>query len=112
MTAAVLAEPQSGFRALQLNPNYAHAYCNRGLTYHALGTPVWLASSSPSPKPGEPDRKLRRLLVAQDTGGAIRGPIRGDVFWGFGPDVEAIAGRMKNRGKMWVLLPKDRTQNP
>ena len=82
------------------------------LTYHALGTPVWLASSSPSPKPGEPDRKLHRLLVAQDTGGAIRGPIRGDVFWGFGPDAEAVAGRMKNRGKMWVLLPKDRQPSP
>lgn len=82
------------------------------LAYHALGTPVWLVASFPSPHPGEPDRKLRRLLVAQDTGGAIRGPIRGDVFWGFGPDAEAIAGRMKNRGKMWVLLPKGRTPSP
>ncbi len=78
------------------------------LTHHSLGTPVWLATRSPSPKPGQPDRPLHRLLVAQDTGGAIRGPIRGDVFWGFGPDAEAIAGRMKNRGKMWVLLPKGR----
>ncbi|MFY9824631.1 MAG: MltA domain-containing protein [Thermoanaerobaculia bacterium] len=82
------------------------------LAFHSLGTPVWLVSNSPSPKPGEPDRKLRRLLVAQDTGGAIRGPIRGDVFWGFGPDAEAIAGRMKNRGKMWLLLPKGRTPSP
>ncbi|HSS77997.1 MAG TPA: MltA domain-containing protein [Thermoanaerobaculia bacterium] len=82
------------------------------LTYHALGTPVWLVASSPSPHPGEPDQKLHRLLIAQDTGGAIRGPIRGDVFWGFGPDAEAIAGRMKNRGKMWVLLPKGRTPSP
>jgi len=78
------------------------------LTYHALGTPVWLVASAPSPHPGEPDQKLHRLLIAQDTGGAIRGPIRGDVFWGFGPDAEAIAGRMKNRGKMWVLLPRAR----
>jgi membrane-bound lytic murein transglycosylase A len=80
--------------------------------YHALGTPVWLASSAPSPHPGEPNRKLRRLLIAQDTGGAIRGPIRGDVFWGFGPDAEAVAGRMKSRGKMWLLLPKSRIPSP
>ncbi|HEX3553008.1 MAG TPA: murein transglycosylase A [Thermoanaerobaculia bacterium] len=76
------------------------------LSQHALGVPVWLVGGAPSPRPGEPDRRLRRLLVAQDTGGAIRGPVRGDVFWGFGPDAEAIAGRMKNRGKMWLLLPK------
>ena len=73
---------------------------------HALGVPVWLVAGAPSPRAGEPDRRLRRLLIAQDTGGAIRGPVRGDVFWGFGPDAEAIAGRMKNRGKMWLLLPK------
>jgi membrane-bound lytic murein transglycosylase A len=81
-------------------------------THHTLGTPVWLVASAPSPHPGEPDRRLRRLLVAQDTGGAIRGPIRGDVFWGFGPDAEAIAGRMKSRGKMWLLLPKGHTPGP
>ncbi len=102
-------EAPLGAQGIPLTPGRSLAV---DLTYHALGTPVWLATSSPSPKPGEPDRKLRRLLVAQDTGGAIRGPIRGDVFWGFGPDAEAIAGRMKNRGKMWVLLPKDRTQSP
>ena len=82
------------------------------LGQHALGVPVWLVAGAPSPRPGEPDRKLRRLLVAQDTGGAIRGPVRGDVFWGFGPDAEAIAGRMKNRGKMWLLLPKALTPVP
>ena len=71
-----------------------------------LGAPVWLAGGMPSPKEGEPDRKLRRLLVTQDTGGAIRGPVRGDVFWGFGDDAEAVAGRMKHQGKLWLLLPK------
>lgn len=76
------------------------------LVHHALGVPVWLAAGMPSPREGERDRKLRRLLVAQDTGGAIRGPVRGDVFWGFGNEAEAIAGRMKHQGRMWVLLPK------
>lgn len=76
------------------------------LGYIPLGVPLWLVTGYPSPHEGEPDRKLRRLLIAQDTGGAIRGPVRGDVFWGFGKDAEAIAGRMKHRGRMWLLLPK------
>lgn len=74
-----------------------------------LGVPLWLVSGVPAPREGEPDGKLRRLLVTQDTGGAIRGPVRGDVFWGFGEEAEAIAGRMKHRGKMWLLLPRPLT---
>jgi len=46
------------------------------------------------------------LLIAQDTGGAIRGPVRGDVFWGFGERAEQIAGRMKHQGRYFLLLPK------
>jgi membrane-bound lytic murein transglycosylase A len=79
------------------------------LQYVPLGVPLWLVSGVPSPREGEPDGKLRRLLVTQDTGGAIRGPVRGDVFWGFGEAAEAIAGRMKHRGKMWLLLPRTLT---
>ena len=71
-----------------------------------LGVPIWLDASAPSSKAGEPDRPLRRLLVAQDTGGAIRGPIRGDVFWGYGEEAAEIAGRMKHSGRVWVLLPR------
>jgi len=70
-----------------------------------LGVPLWLDATAPAPKETQPDRPLRRLLIAQDTGGAIRGPIRGDVFWGAGPEPESIAGRMKNPGRLWVLLP-------
>lgn len=50
--------------------------------------------------------RLQRLMVAQDTGGAIRGPIRGDFFWGFGEKAEKMAGHMKSQGRMWALLPK------
>ncbi|HEX7185318.1 MAG TPA: 3D domain-containing protein, partial [Thermoanaerobaculia bacterium] len=71
-----------------------------------LGVPVWLDAEAPAAKEGEPDRKLQRLLIAQDTGGAIRGPVRGDVFWGHSEEAAAIAGRMKHSGRMWVLLPK------
>ena len=70
-----------------------------------LGVPLWLDATAPAAKDGDPDRPLRRLFIAQDTGGAIRGPIRGDVFWGAGPEPEAIAGRMKHPGRLWVLLP-------
>jgi len=73
-----------------------------------LDAPVWLATSYPAPdsevdEPGEP---FERLMVAQDTGGAINGEIRGDVFWGFGDEAEAISGRMNNAGRYWLLLPK------
>jgi membrane-bound lytic murein transglycosylase A len=67
-----------------------------------LGAPVYLAiDGNPSP--------LQRLMVAQDTGGAINGPVRGDVFWGFGPDAESRAGAMRARGRYYLLLPKDVT---
>jgi membrane-bound lytic murein transglycosylase A len=49
---------------------------------------------------------LARLMFAQDTGGAIRGPVRADFFWGFGADAGALAGKMRQQGKMWVLLPR------
>ena len=49
---------------------------------------------------------LRRLLVAQDTGGAIRGPVRGDVFWGAGAAAAERAGHMKAHGSDYLLLPK------
>jgi membrane-bound lytic murein transglycosylase A len=49
---------------------------------------------------------MHRLVMAQDTGGAIRGGVRADFFWGFGDTAGELAGRMKQRGRMWVLLPK------
>lgn len=65
-----------------------------------LGAPVFLAASHPnSSKP------LRRLVLAQDTGGAIKGVVRADYFWGYGAEAGALAGRMKQTGQMWVLLP-------
>ena len=74
---------------------------------HALGVPVWLAASRPAVDPEATDVPLRRLMVAQDTGGAIRGPVRGDVFWGPGDEAEQIAGRMRHEGRMWLLLPRE-----
>ena len=70
-----------------------------------LGVPIWLEATYPRPD-GQGDLPLRRLFIAQDTGGAIRGPVRGDVFWGTGADATAIAGRMKHPGRYWLLLPR------
>ncbi len=66
-----------------------------------LGAPVFLATTYPGS-----DELLQRLMVAQDTGGAIKGQVRADFFWGMGPDAGSIAGRMKQDGRLWVLLPK------
>ena len=52
-------------------------------------------------------RSLRRVVVAQDTGAAIVGPVRADLFWGHGPDARRAAGLMKQRGRLWQLLPRD-----
>lgn len=71
-----------------------------------LHAPVWLSASHPDPNnPDIAEVPLNRLVVAQDTGGAINGEIRGDVFWGFGDAAEEIAGRMANKGRYWLLLP-------
>ncbi len=67
---------------------------NRFIGYHV---PVWLETQDP---------RLNRLMVAQDTGGAIRGIVRGDVFWGRGPQAEQMAGTMRSKGRYFVLLPK------
>ncbi len=66
-----------------------------------LGLPLWLDISWP----GDDDRPLRRLVVAQDTGAAIKGPVRGDFYWGTGDTALSFAGRMKQRGRYYLLLP-------
>jgi len=66
-----------------------------------LGAPVFLDTTWP----GSTD-PLRRVMVAQDTGGAIRGAVRADFFWGLGDEAAFFAGRMKQEGRLWVLLPK------
>jgi membrane-bound lytic murein transglycosylase A len=46
-------------------------------------------------------------MVAQDTGGAIKGAVRADFFWGLGDEAGELAGRMKQKGRLWVFLPKE-----
>jgi membrane-bound lytic murein transglycosylase A len=66
-----------------------------------MGAPVFVATTEPMT-----EKPLRRLMLAQDTGTAIRGAVRADVYWGSGARAGEIAGRMKQRGEMFVLLPK------
>lgn len=88
-----------GAMGLPLTEGYSMAVDPRAIP---LGTPVWLATTEPlSSTP------LQRLMSAQDTGGAIKGAIRGDFFWGFGDQAGERAGRMKQRGQMWILWPKE-----
>jgi membrane-bound lytic murein transglycosylase A len=69
--------------------------------YVPLGAPVFLATTYPlSPQP------LERLVVAQDTGGAIRGAVRADYFWGSGAEAGSLAGRMRQPGRLWLLWPR------
>lgn len=70
-----------------------------------FGMPVWVDGRLPEAVSG-PDAPLRRLVVAQDTGGAINGALRGDLFWGPGETAAALAGHMKEKARFIVLLPR------
>ncbi|WP_106161557.1 murein transglycosylase A [Hasllibacter halocynthiae] len=65
--------------------------------YHPLGAPVWIEKDGAAP--------IRRLAVAQDTGSAIRGAQRADIFWGTGAEAGLAAGRVRDGGRMVTLLP-------
>lgn len=83
-----------GALGLPLTPLRSLAVDSR---YVPLGVPVWLATEN-----------HKRLVIAQDVGGAIKGRVRGDLFWGFGSDAEKGAGEMQDRGIYYLLLPKKR----
>lgn len=70
-----------------------------------FGTPIWLDTVTPSGRDGSKEQ-FRRLMIAQDTGTAIRGYVRGDIFWGASDQAALTAGHLKSPGKMIVLLPK------
>lgn len=97
-----------GSSGVELTPGRSLAIDPSFLPY---GLPLWLdttypAASDDAATVAEEAKPLRRLVIGQDRGGAIRGPVRGDLFWGAGEEAEAIAGRMKQRGRLWLLWPK------
>lgn len=85
-----LGVPLTTLRSIAVDPQFI-----------PLGAPVYLATTQPNS-----EAPLRRLVLAQDTGGAIKGAVRADFFWGFGAAAGEKAGKMKQRGAMWVLLPR------
>jgi membrane-bound lytic murein transglycosylase A len=70
------------------------------------GLPLFLQTELPA-TPGNAPTPFNRLMIAQDTGGAIRGPVRGDIFFGPGQQAEYLAGYMKNRGMYNLLVPRE-----
>jgi membrane-bound lytic murein transglycosylase A len=92
----------NGGQGLPLEPGGSMAV---DTSYHAYGVPIFIAASAPV-LGNTPDSTLRRLMITQDTGGAIKGPIRGDLYWGTGPEALMRAGRVNHAVKFWALLPK------
>lgn len=95
-----VADPAQGPRGALGVPLTAQRSIAVDPQFIPLGAPVFLVTTLPNSS-----AVLRRLMMAQDTGGAIRGPVRADFFWGFGQNAGDMAGRMKQAGQMWVLLP-------
>ncbi len=81
--------PLTDGRSLAIDPQYI-----------PLGSLMWLETISPDRQP------IQKMLIAQDVGSAIKGPIRGDYFWGSGDDALMQAGRMNASGRYFILLPK------
>lgn len=73
--------------------------------YIPFGAPIWLNTHIPNYQSQSSSIPFQSLLIAQDTGGAIKGVIRGDVYLGAGSKAEYIAGHMNSAGEYWVLLP-------
>ena len=122
--AYVRANPSFGAQLLNLNPSYIFfrklpdlpetqgpiGAMGRSITtlrsvavdpdHIALGTPLWIDKDGTDP--------IHRLMIAQDTGGAIKGAQRADIFFGTGPDAGHAAGNIKDSGRILMLVPIDR----
>ncbi len=101
-TAGAMGPP--GTLGAPLSAGYSLAIDPRSVP---LGAPVFLATTWPLSA-----RPLERLMAAQDTGGAIRGTARADFFWGTGDEADKLAGQMRQRGRFWILWPRDETPKP
>jgi membrane-bound lytic murein transglycosylase A len=119
ISAWIHAHPEAGAALMDENPSYVFFRETQGdgplgtegvaltpgrslavdRSFVPLGVPLWLDVA-------DPHGRLRRLVVAQDTGGAIRGPVRGDLFWGAGAEARARAGAMRAQGGYTLLLPQ------
>jgi len=92
------AEGPPGALGVPLTAEYSLAVDRR---FVPLGAPVYLATTDPIT-----EQKLERLMAAQDTGGAIRGAVRADFYFGTGAEAGVAAGRMRQQGRMWLMWPR------
>ncbi len=98
-----LKEPMAlGAQGMALTPGYSLAVDKKWIP---LGAPLWLDTKRPD-KNQTNEKQFQRLMIAQDTGGAIRGFMRGDIYWGSGKLAAFLGEHMKNEGHYWLLLPK------
>lgn len=94
----IIGDGPLGAEGVPLTPQRSMAVDRKRIPY---GAPLYLDAQAP-----EGDARLQRLMIAQDTGGAIKGVVRGDYFWGAGENAAHMAGLMKSPGRYYILLPK------
>lgn len=93
-----------GAQDVALSPGYSLAIDRKWIP---LGTPLWLMTTVREDFSSKQEAKpFHRLMIAQDIGSAIRGAVRGDMYWGPGKKATAVANNIKNEGSYWLLLPK------
>lgn len=92
-----------GAQGMALTPGYSLAVDKKWIP---LGAPLWLNTTRPAVHKNK-ETQLQRLMIAQDTGGAIKGFMRGDIYWGSGKIAAFLGEHMKNKGHYWLLLPKN-----
>lgn len=97
----VAGEGPVGSEGVPLTAGYSLAVDR---SFLPLGVPVWLQTQAPTD--GKDLKPIDRLMVTQDTGGAIKGPVRGDIFWGTGDAAGEVAGHMASQGRYFILMPK------
>jgi membrane-bound lytic murein transglycosylase A len=102
ITGLNTTEQPIGGQGVQLTPGRSIAVDRT----HVYGTPFFIEADLPVGSE-RPSSKFRRLMVAQDTGSAIVGPARADIYWGSGDDAGRIAGRIRQQGRFVLLLPRD-----
>jgi membrane-bound lytic murein transglycosylase A len=100
--AAPLGDPNLGPKGAQGIPLTSGRSIAVDAGWVPLGTPVFLATTLP-----DTNLPLQRLVIAQDTGGAISGAPRADYFCGSGPQAADLAGKMRQQGSLWMLWPRD-----
>src|SRR6185312_3371354 len=92
-----------GAQGISLTPGRSIAVDRK---LHTYGTPFFISAQLPI-NGLKPDTWFRRLMVAQDTGGAIVGPARADLYFGAGDEAASIAGRLRHDGRFVMLAPKE-----